>query len=140
MKKRSIKSDTFRTFAEKRFRNTWIKCSTLNYLVIFDTNLTVHSLSSKALIMQKNTKNAFFPVLGLMSDRLTTRLVESHWCLLHQFVLLTQGPILLNFVKKILRIDDFEKHRFFESAILEIFMITLVSSPWGLGPIHRTVT
>ena len=66
------------------------------------------------------------------------------------------------FREKILRIDGFEKRSFFESAVLEIFfakshekqskvlgeqgwveifMFTLVSSPWGLGPtlMHRTV-
>ena len=35
----------------------------------------------------------FLPVFGLISDSLMTISVKSHWCHLHQFILLTQGPI-----------------------------------------------
>ena len=49
---------------------------------------------------KKEKKRHLLPVLGLMSDSWMTISVESHWCPLHQFILRTQGPILLNFAKK----------------------------------------
>ena len=52
------------------------------------------------LLSSKTQKMHFSPVLGLMSDSLTTISVESHLCPLNQFILLTQGPILLNVFKK----------------------------------------
>ena len=48
----------------------------------------------------KNTKNAFFPVFELMSDSLTTILVEPYQCPSHQSILLTQGLIHEIFMKK----------------------------------------
>ena len=47
-----------------------------------------------------NVKMHFLPVLGLMSDSLMTISVELHQCPSHQLILLTQGPISLNFAKK----------------------------------------
>ena len=68
----------------------------------------------------KTPKMHFLPVFELMSDSLTTIKVEPHQCPSHQSFLLTQGPIHEIF-SKISRIGDFEKHCFFESAILNLF-------------------
>ena len=58
-----------------------------------------------------------------MSDCLTDTKVETHQCPSHQSILLTHGPIHEIFTKKTLRIGDFEKLVFFESAILEFFFL-----------------
>ena len=70
-------------------------------------NFSKKSLLNNQVHLRKNRlswiiplKMHFLPVLGLMSDSLTTILVESHWCPSNQFILQTQGPILLNFAKR----------------------------------------
>jgi hypothetical protein len=60
----------------------------------------------------------FFPVFELRLDSLSAILVESHQCPPHQSILLIQGPIHEIATKKNLRISDFEKINFYESAIL----------------------
>ena len=73
--------------------------------------------STDMVVRPKTGKNFFWyflPVLGIMLDSLKTISIEPHWCLLYQLILLTQRSILLNFAKKILIIDGFEK-RFFLS-------------------------
>ena len=48
----------------------------------------------------KTQKMHFLPVFELMSDSLTAIQVEKHQCPSHQSILLTQGPIHENFMKK----------------------------------------
>ena len=60
-------------------------------------------------LKQRKSPMHFLSVFDLISVSRKTISVESHWCPLHQFNLLTQGPIPLNFTK-LLRIDDFEKN------------------------------
>ena len=56
-------------------------------------------------------------VLGLMLHSLMTISVESRWWPSHQFILLTQGPIPLNFAK-----------RYWELTVLEnvVFLLTII--------------
>ena len=71
----------------------------------------------------------FLAVFELMSDSLTATYIEPHQCPSHQSILLTQGPICEIFAKIFLRIGDFEKRCFFESAILNfIFQKKVVFS------------
>ena len=78
-----------------------------------------------------------------MSDSLMTVVVESHSCPSHKFILLTQGQIQLKLVKKYWKLTVLKNIVFSVGHFgwVEILMIILVSSPWGLGStfMHRTV-
>ena len=92
----------------------------------------------------KTPKMHFLPVFELMSDSLTATKVETNQCPWHQSILLTQGPIHENFMKKYWELAELENEvffwgghfEFFESANLNFFLLHLSekSSPfiWGI--------
>ena len=76
----------------------------------------------------KTPKMHFLPVFELMSGSLTATKVETYQCPLHQSILLTQGPIHENFIKKYWELAELENEIFlrrpfwiFMSAILNFF-------------------
>jgi hypothetical protein len=71
----------------------------------------------------------FLPVFELTVDSLSAIQVKPHQWPSHQSILLTQGPIHKIFTKKNLRIGDFGKLSFFESAILKLKKKKNVSFP-----------
>jgi len=54
----------------------------------------------------------FLPVFELMSDSLTATKVETNQCPSHQSILLTQGPIHENFMKKYRELAELENEVF----------------------------
>ena len=88
----------------------------------------------------KTPKMHFLPVFELMSDSLTATKVETNQCPSHQSILLTQGPIHENFMKKYWELAELENEFFlrrpfwiFKSAILIFFF---ASSHWKMQPIY----
>ena len=81
----------------------------------------------------KTPKMHFLPVCELMSDSLTATKVETNQCPSHQLILLTQGPIHENFMKKYWELAELENEVFFEAAILNLFFAT---SQWKKQPIY----
>ena len=87
----------------------------------------------------KTPKMHFLPVFELMSDSLTATKVETNQCPSHQSILLTQGPIHENFMKKYWELAELENEVFlrrpfwiFKSAILNFFF---ASFHWKMQPI-----
>ena len=91
----------------------------------------------------KTPKMHFLPVFELMSDSLTATKVETNQCPSHQSILLTQGPIHENFMKKYWELAELENEFFlrrpfwiFKSAILNFFLLHFIEkcSPflWGI--------
>ena len=78
----------------------------------------------------KSQKMHFLTVFELMSDSLTTILVEPHQCPSHQSILLTQEPIHEIFEKYIfiLWLAELENKVVFESAVLIFCFISI--SQW----------
>ena len=87
----------------------------------------------------KTPKMHFLPVFELMSGSLTATKVETNQCPLHQSILLTQGPIHENFMKKYWELAELENEFFlrrpfwiFKSSILNFFF---ASFHWKMQPI-----
>ena len=98
--------------------------------LVNDNTLCCICLRSCCFGMEKTQKMHFFPVLDLTSlqpDSLTTIKVKPHQCPLHQFTLLTQGPIPEIFVKKYWELAVLKNSVFFVSAILFFCFIPMKS-------------
>ena len=88
----------------------------------------------------KTPKMHFLPVFELMSDSLTATKVETNQCPSHQSILLTQGPIHENFMKKYWELAELENEVFlrrpfwiFKSAILNFFFASFL---WKIQPFY----
>ena len=68
--------------------------------------------------LKNGLKMHLLPVFELTLASLTAIWVEQNQCPLHQSVLLTQGPIHENFMKKYWELAELENEVFFEAAIL----------------------
>jgi hypothetical protein len=66
------------------------------FSIFFDEKAFRHKLKNSL----KTHITHFLPVFELMSESLATIQVETNQCPSHQSILLTQGPIHENFIKK----------------------------------------
>ena len=85
----------------------------------------------------------FLAVFEHMSDSLTTTLVKSNQCPSHQSILLTQGPIHENFMKKYWELAELENEVFLRRPFwifwvghFELFLLHFSEKPspfiWGI--------
>ena len=96
----------------------------LSYIEFWDSNLALklYLLSWSKHILVTNIyctikfkmkqQPHFLPVFELMSDSLTTLKVEPYQCPSHESILLTQGPIHENFMKKYWELAELENEVF----------------------------